>query len=163
MVFLGVNMNHAFIILIIFVLVSLSLALNAVGTGKLVIHVFSKNKRPSQEALKQINAAIDKHREYYDIRYHDIEDEANLELIHSLGLPSSHFPVAVVIDGKFTAQMGDRISSFVHFPDFMHGIGRHEGNWSISDLEAVLQDNSLLLTENILPELEEDETEGDCE
>ncbi len=156
-------MNYAFAVVIILILISLNSALLAVDTGKPVVHIFNKNKGPSQEALKKINAAMDNYRENYDIRYHDIEDEANLELIHSLGLPSTHFPVALVIDGKFTVQIGDRIASFVHFPDFMHGIGRHEGNWSISDLEAALQDNSLLLEENILPELEKDETEGECE
>jgi len=156
-------MNHAYVTLIILVLVSLSSALLAIDSGKPIIHVFNKNKGPSQNALVKINEALDRFRDLYDIRYHDIEDEANLELIHSLGLPSTHFPVAVVIDGKFTVQIGDRIASFVHFPDFMHGIGRHEGNWSVSDLVAALQDNSLLLEENILPELEEDETEGECE
>jgi len=156
-------MNHAYVTLIIIVLVSLSSVLLAIETGKPVINVFYKNKGPSQNALVKINEALDRFRDLYDIRYHDIEDEANLELIHSFGLPSTHFPVAVVIDGKFTVQIGDRIASFVHFPDFMYGIGRHEGNWSISDLDAALQDNSLLLEENILPELEDDETEGECE
>lgn len=156
-------MNHTLILTIILLLLALCSALLAVDTSKPIIQVFNKNKRPSQNALVKINEALDRVRDFYDIRYHDIEDEANLELIHSLGLPSTHFPVAVVIDGKFTVQMGDRIASFVHFPDFMHGIGRHEGNWSISDLEAALQDNSLLLEENTLPELEEDETEGECD
>jgi hypothetical protein len=38
----------------------------------------------------------------------------------------------------------------------MKGIGRHEGNWAIADLEAVLKDNSLLAEKNILPELKEE-------
>lgn len=156
-------MNHTLILALILALLSLCTALLASDTGKAVIHVFNKNKGPSQKALQKINAALDSYRDQYEIRYHGIEDEANLELIESFGLPSTHFPVAVVIDGKFTVQIGDRIASFVHFPDFMHGIGRHEGNWSISDLEAALQDNSLLLNENILPELAEDKTEGECE
>lgn len=156
-------MNHALILALILALLSLCTALFAGDAGKTVIDVFNKNKGPSQKALEMINAALDNYRAQYEIRYHDIEDDANLELIESFGLPSTHFPVAVVIDGKFTVQIGDRTASFVHFPDFMHGIGRHEGNWSISDLEAALQDNSLLLAENILPELAEDETEGECE
>lgn len=154
-------MNNALILAII--LASLSTAILAADTGKPVLRVFYKNKRPSQKTLAKINETLDKFRDRYVIHYHDIEDEANRGLIHSLGLPSTHFPVAVVIEGKFTAQFGDRIASFVHFPSFMHGIGRHEGNWSISDLEAALQDNSLLLDENILPELEEGHTEGECE
>lgn len=156
-------MNHTLILALILALLSLCTALLAGDTGKAVIHVFNKNKGPSQKALEKINAALDNYRAQYEIRYHDIEDEANLELIESFGLPSTHFPVAVVIDGKFTVQIGDRTASLVHFPDFMHGIGRHEGNWSISDLEAALQDNSLLLDKNILPELAEDVTEGECE
>lgn len=154
-------MNHTIILTII--LVSLGIAILAADTAKPVIHVFYKNKRPSQKALGKINEALDNFRDRYAVHYHDIEDEANAELIQSFGLPSTHFPVAVVIEGKFTARFGDRIASFVHFPSFMHGIGRHEGNWSISDLEAALEDNSLLLDENILPELEEGHTEGECE
>jgi len=156
-------MEHIVILLIIIAMLLICPALLAESSRKPIVHIFHKHKTPSLKALEKIDALLDNYRDLYDIRYHDIEDEANLELIHSLGLPSTHFPVAVVIDGKFTVQMGDRIASFVHFPDFMHGIGRHEGNWSISDLEAALQDKSLLLEENILPELEEGETEGECE
>lgn len=156
-------MNHTLVIASILIFASLCSVMLAVDTGKPVIRVFYKNKKPSQKALEKINEALDDYRDLYQIHYHDIEDEINRELILDLGLPSTHFPVAVVIEGKFTAQFGDRIASFVHFPTFMHGIGRHEGNWSIADLEAALKDNDLLLEENILPELEEGETEGECE
>ena len=68
-----------------------------------------------------------------------------------------------MINGIFTAEIDDKIVSFVHFPEFMKGIGRHEGNWSISDLEAVLKDNSLLTEKNILPELNEESEQEECD
>ena len=86
-----------------------------------------------------------------------------MDIITQFGLPSTHFPFSVVINGKFTANIDDKVVSFVHFPLFMKGIGRHEGNWSIADLEKVLYDNSLLLEENILPTLEDDSNSSECE
>lgn len=156
-------MNHTLAIAITLALAALGSAMFTADSVKPIIRVFYKNKKPSQKTLVKINETLDNFRDLYEIHYHDIEDEINRELIQSLGLPSTHFPVAVVIEGKFTAKFGDRIASFVHFPDFMHGIGRHEGNWSIADLEAALQNNALLLEENILPEIAEGETEGECE
>ena len=152
-------MNNALILAII--LASLSTAILAADTGKPVLRVFYKNKRPSQKTLAKINETLDKFRDRYVIHYHDIEDEANRGLIHSLGLPSTHFPVAVVIEGKFTAQFGDRIASFVHFLSFMHGIGRHEGNWSISDLKPLCKTIACCWMKTS-PELE-GHTEGECE
>ena len=156
-------MENFIMIAIVLVLISISLLLYAGNASKPVIHVFHKNKAPSLKALEKINEALEKHKSDFEIRYLDIEDQANLELIHSLGLPSTHFPVAVVIDGKFTIQREDKTISFVHFPVFMRGIGRHEGNWSIADLEAALNDKSLLSDVNILPVLEDEDSEGKCE
>jgi len=39
----------------------------------------------------------------------------------------------------------------------MKGIGRHEGNWSMDDLDKVLKNNALLLDKNVLPESKHDE------
>ena len=44
----------------------------------------------------------------------------------------------------------------------MHGIGRHEGNWSMKDLRIALENPHLLLEDNTLPILEEDENETEC-
>ncbi len=156
-------MDYVIMIALALALISISPLLYAKDATKPVIHVFHKNKAPSLKALEKINAALNNYKTDYDILYLDIEDQTNLELIHSFGLPSTHFPVAVVIDGKFTIQREDNIISFVHFPAFMRGIGRHEGNWSIADLEATLVDMSLLCNKNILPVLEDEESEGKCE
>jgi hypothetical protein len=156
-------MENTLYLILIIGLLCISASLAATEATKPQIHVFHKHKAPSLRALEKINEALAPHKETYRISYHDIEDEANLELIESFGLPSTHFPIAVVIDGKFSIKIQDKIISFVHFPDFMQGIGRHEGAWSIADLEAALVDNSLLLDIGILPEMNEDEFESTCE
>jgi hypothetical protein len=127
------------------------------------IDIFYKNKRPSQQVLTEVNKVVEKYKETYTVSYHLITDPLNSEIISEYGLPTTHFPVAVVINGKFTAEIDDKIISFVHFPEFMKGIGRHEGNWTISCLEAVLKDNSLLTDKNVLPELNEESEHEECE
>ncbi|MCD4651689.1 MAG: hypothetical protein K8S56_07895 [Candidatus Cloacimonetes bacterium] len=125
------------------------------------VEVFHKNKKPSLETLAKTNDILNQYKEKYEITYYDIEDSVNIELIRKYDLPETHFPFAVVIDGKFSAMIDSTKRDFVHFPLFMKGIGRHEGNWSLSHLETALKDNALLLEEHILPELEEEESE--CE
>jgi hypothetical protein len=127
------------------------------------IDIFYKNKKPSQQALTEINKVVEKYEKTYSVSYYLITDPLNSEIISKYGLPSTHFPVAVVINGKYTAEFDDRTISFVHFPKFMKGIGRHEGNWSISNLEAVLKDVSLLTDNNILTKLEGDSKHEECE
>lgn len=136
---------------------------SVLANTKLVISVFYKDMNPSQKVLDKVNNLLMDYQDLYQINYYLIDDPANSEIIAQLGLPSTHFPFAVVIDGKFSAKINDQVVSFVHFPHFMKGIGRHEGNWSINVLEQVLKDNSLLLEENVLPTLAESENETDCE
>lgn len=151
----------SWIILIVVLMLACSVAY-AHNDSKRIVHVFHKNKAPSLKALKHVNEVLILFAKDYEVLYHDIEDASNLALIESFGLPETHFPIAVVIDGKFTMRKDGRIASFVHFPVFMKGIGRHEGNWSGSDLEAALRDPSVLLETNILPELDAEESEGEC-
>lgn len=125
------------------------------------IDVFYKDQKPSQQALTEINKILEKHKISYKIAYYLITDSVNAGIISKYGLPTTHFPVAVVINGKFTAKLNKRLVSFVHFPDFMKGMGRHEGNWSLADLELVLKDNSLLSDENVLPVLKAESIHGD--
>ena len=127
------------------------------------IDIFFKNMGPSQQALTEINKVIEKYESTYTVSYYLITDPSNSEIINKYGLPSTHFPVAVVINGIFTAEIDGKTVSFVHFPEFMKGIGRHEGNWSISSLEIVLKDNSLLASKNILPELNDDREHEKCD
>lgn len=119
--------------------------------------------KPSQKVLDKVNILLKDYQDLYQINYYLIDDPANSEIIAQLGLPSTHFPFAVVIDGKFSTNINDQVVSFIHFPHFMKGIGRHEGNWSIDTLDKVLKDNSLLLKENVLPTLAESVNETDCE
>ena len=154
-------MSLKFILIIVIVMMILSNNLSA--NDKEIISIFYKDKKPSQQVLEKINKLLEQFKDSYQINYYLIEDQKNMDVITQFGLPSTHFPFSVVINGKFTAKIDDKLVSFVHFPLFMKGIGRHEGNWSIADLEKVLNDNSLLLEENILPILEEDNNDSECE
>jgi len=136
---------------------------NLLANEKVTISIFYKDKKPSEQVLEKINQLLEQFKDSYQINYYLIEDQKNMDIITQFGLPSTHFPFSVVINGKFTANIDDKVVSFVHFPLFMKGIGRHEGNWSIADLEKVLYDNSLLLEENILPTLEDDSNSSECE
>lgn len=118
------------------------------------IDVFHKDKKPSLETLAKVKEILESYKDHYAISYYLITDPNHTGLIRKYNLPDTHFPFAVVIDGKFSARINNRKIDFVHFPTFMHGIGRHEGNWSLIDLAGVLADTTLLLPENVLPELE---------
>jgi len=147
-----------FTLIIVFItLLSIKTGLVSKESNMNNIDVFYKQLEPSQRALQKVKKVLACYETTYQISYYDILDKANHDIILSYGLPSEHFPIAVVIGGKYSAKIEDRIVSFVHFPDFMKGIGRHEGNWSLDDLKAVLEDNSLLLKDNILPEIVDDD------
>ncbi len=122
------------------------------------IEVFHKSMPPSLETLEETNAVLAHFADEYEIIYHLITDSASADLIQEYNLPDTHFPFAVVINGRYSAMIDDEKIDFVHFPLFMHGIGRHEGNWSMEYLELVLTDVTLLMDENIPPVLDE---EGD--
>ncbi len=154
-------MRFKFILITVFMMMILGNNLSA--NDKKNIVVFYKDKPPSQKVLKRTNQLLNQFKEFYLINYYSIEDKNNLDVITKLGLPSTHFPFAIVINGKYTAKIDGKVVSFVHFPLFMKGIGRHEGNWSISDLEKVLNDNFLLSKEISLPNLEEETSTGECE
>ncbi|MBD3423537.1 MAG: hypothetical protein GF417_03740 [Candidatus Latescibacteria bacterium] len=115
------------------------------------------------KTLERVKPVIEKYERDYRIYYHVITDPENEELISKYNLPGTHFPFAVVINGRYSAKINDLKIDFVHFPLFMHGIGRHEGSWSLDALEKVLKDNSLLMEKNILPELEDEEDQHECE
>ncbi len=121
------------------------------------VEVFYKNKELSLQALEKVNIVLDKYKDTYKISYYVITDSTNMSIIKKYNLSETHFPFAIVINGRFLAKINNNKIYFVHFPLFMHGIGRHEGNWSIDNLETVLIDNTLLLDESILMESEHNE------
>jgi hypothetical protein len=151
------NLKIITVVLIIIVLSCLA------ADEKKVVSVFYKDMPPSHKVLDKVKPVLEWYKDKYTINYYLITDPKNAEIIAEFGLPETHFPFAVVIGDIFTARLHEEVISFVHFPAFMEGIGRHEGNWSIGDLDVVLTDNSLLTEENFLPELEEETTEGGCE
>ncbi|MFP4459947.1 MAG: hypothetical protein ACLFSQ_10215 [Candidatus Zixiibacteriota bacterium] len=138
----------------ILIMMLFALSGQSIAKDENIIDIFFKNRPPSQKVMGKLKPIMEKYQEKYEVKYHLITDEKNAEIIKEYGLPTTHFPVAVVINGKFRAKIDDKIVHFVHFPKFMEGIGRHEGDWSIDDVIKVLDDNSLLMEENILPELE---------
>jgi hypothetical protein len=130
---------------------------------KLSVSVFYKEREPSQRVLQRVSFILERYRDSYNIDLYNIDNDDNAEFISELGLPSTHFPFAVVIAGKYTANIDGKTVSFVHFPLFMQGIGRHEGNWSLADVEKCLADISLLAEENALPELDKSAETTECE
>ena len=123
------------------------------------IEIFHKNKKPSLQTLEKTKSVLDKYKDKYKISFYVITDSANVNLIKKNNLPETHFPFAIVINGSFSATIRNQKIDFVHFPLFMQGIGRHEGNWSLKDLETALEDNSILLNENILLKLKNEESD----
>jgi len=130
-----------------------------------IVDVFYKNKKPSLKVLKMVKKVLETHQVDYIIRYHLITEPSTKSFIEKYGLPSTHFPFAVVINGIYSAKINKKNINFVEFPTFMAGIGRHEGNWSLSNLDKVLKSRSLLLSKNIELRHEEilNETHGKCE
>lgn len=130
------------------------------------IDVFYKERPPSLKTLERVKPVLEEHAGGCDVRYHVITESEAAGLIRKFGLPETHFPFAVVIDGIRSARIGGEVVHFVEFPLFMKGIGRHEGSWSLDHLRAVLGDPALLLEENPpLPHGDEDHSgSGDpCE
>ena len=121
------------------------------------IEIFYKSMPPSLETLEETNTVLEDFTDDFEITYHLITDSVSSDLIQKYNLPDTHFPFAVVINGRYSASIGEEKIDFVHFPLFMHGIGRHEGNWSMEYLELVLNDIALLMDENIQPVLDEEE------
>ena len=148
--------------LILFPFISLVLLLIS-GEAKSIdtIEVFHKNKEPSLQTLEKTNSVLDEYKDNYETFYYVITDSANVDLIRKYNLPDTHFPFAIVINGSFSARINNKKIDFVDFPLFMHGIGRHEGNWSLDDLETVLKNNSILLDENVLSEAEHEERDDE--
>ncbi len=123
------------------------------GSKNPLIQVFYKEKQPSLKTLAKTKELLESYKDRYKFEYLLITDPKNSQIIKEIGLPETHFPFAVVINGKTTANIDGKPITFCEFPDFMHGIGRHEGNWSIESLKKVLADNSLLASKNILPKI----------
>jgi len=113
-----------------------------------VIQVFYKEKQPSMQTLEKVRAFLKEYENTCDIRYLLITDPKNENLVKSLGLPTEHFPFALAIDGKTSAMIDGKTIFFAHFPDFMHHIGKHRGNWTLDHLVKVLNNPSLMLPDN---------------
>jgi len=123
------------------------------------VDVFYKERPPSLETLARTDSVLASHGGEYTITRHLITGEETESFIEKYGLPSTHFPFAVVINGNFSALVGEEKIDFVHFPLFMRGIGRHEGNWSMEHLEMVLKDTNLLMEKSVLPVLDDHDDE----
>jgi len=128
------------------------------GTGQPLetVELFYKELPPSLETLARTEEVLDRYGGEFTVMKHLITDEASAPIIAAYGLPETHFPFAVAVNGMVSAVVDGQRVDFVHFPLFMHGIGRHEGNWSLELLERVLTDTSLMVS-GVAPE-ELDET-----
>lgn len=119
-----------------------------------VIEIFHHDKDPSMETLKKVNEFLEPYAADYEIKYYNIKDDTNNELLKSLGLPEDHFPFAIAINGKTSAQINGETIIFAELPDFMHHVGRRQGNWSLDHLKTVLENKELLQPENPLVTVE---------
>ncbi len=119
------------------------------------IEIFHKEMPPSLETLAAVERVLEEYGDGYTVSRHLITDPETLELISLYGLPETHFPFAVVINGMLSAVIDGEKVDFVHFPLFMHGIGRHEGNWSLEHLSRVLDEPQLMVKGLPVEELDE--------
>lgn len=115
---------------------------------KPIVQVFYKDKENSLNTLEQVRPFLENFSNDYDIQYIISTEAENEELIKSLGFPLEHFPFGIAINGKTCALINGDTIIFANFPDFMHHLGKHPGNWTLQHLEAVLNDKNLLLPDN---------------
>ncbi len=141
------KLNSVFLILIIGLFFSNCAQSNG-SDDKDLIQIFHHERPPSMETLEVVNEFLEAYADKYEIKYYMIKDDKNNELLKSLGLPEDHFPFAIAINGKTSAEINGETIIFVNLPDFMHHIGRREGNWSLDYLKTVLENKDLLLTDN---------------
>lgn len=125
------------------------------------IEIFHKMKPPALQTLEGLKPILKKFEDEYLISYFDIDDPKNISLIEKAGLPKAHCPFAIVINDKFSAKIEGKIIDFLFFPDYMHSMERHLGNWSKELFEKVLIDNNLLSDMRCFNKQKEDD-DHDC-
>jgi hypothetical protein len=109
---------------------------------------FCKVKENSLNTLEQVRPFLENFSNDFDIRYLSMTEAENEEILKMLGFPIEHFPFGIAIKGKTSALINGDTIIFANFPDFMHHLGKHPGNWTLAHLEAVLNDTGMLLPEN---------------
>lgn len=119
---------------------------------RLVIQVFYKEQPPSLQTYERVKTFLASYLDTHEIHYLLMTEPQNAALMQELGLPTEHFPFGLAIAGKTSATIDGATIVFARFPDFMHHLGRHQGNWTLDHLAAVLRDPTLLRPEN--PQLE---------
>lgn len=112
------------------------------------IEVFYKEQPPSLETLEKMKAFFKDHQDNCRIEYLLMTEPDHEKRMISYGYPNEHFPFGIAIDGKTSAKIGDEVIIFGNFPDFMHHLGRHQGNWTLAHLRRVLNHKELLLPDN---------------
>ncbi len=115
---------------------------------QILIEVFYKDMPPSLETLEQVRHFLEDYQEAYRVEFLLMTDPENEKRMTSLGYPDEHFPFGLAIDGKTSAEMDGEIIVFGNFPDFMHHVDRHQGNWTLEHLGKVLQKPRLLRESN---------------
>lgn len=141
----------------IFPLLGITFSMACAGPGgrqvqetndQLLIEVFYKEMPPSLQTLERVRFFLEDYQASYRIEFLEMTDAENEERMTSLGYPDEHFPFGLAIDGKTSAEIDGEIIVFGNFPDFMHHIGRHQGNWTLDHLTRVLQKPRLLREKN---------------
>lgn len=115
---------------------------------KIQIEVFYKEQPPSMETLTQVKDFLKDYQDKCTVKYLLMTETDNEKRMTSYGYPSEHFPFGIAINGKTSARIGGEVIIFGNFPDFMHHLGRHQGNWTFTHLRQVLNNKELLLPDN---------------
>lgn len=113
-----------------------------------MIEIIYKNKAPSLETFETVMKFLEPYSKNYKIVPVIMTDPENADLMEQRRLPTEHFPFAIAINGMTSAKIDDEIIILAHFPDFMHHIGRHQGNWTLDHLATVLKQPELLIPQN---------------
>lgn len=108
------------------------------------VEIFHKPLPPSEKTTRLVDAVLKDYGDTVVVRKYNILDPATAPLIEKYGLPETHFPFALLIDGSFSAELDGKAVDFVEFPLEMKGIGRHEGDWTMAQLRRVLDDPKLI-------------------
>jgi len=109
------------------------------------VEIFYKPLPPSEKTTRMVEALLKEYGAALEVKKYDILAPASVPLLKKYGLPETHFPFALLIDGSYSARLDGQAVDFVEFPLEMKGIGRHEGDWSLPQLRRALDRPELML------------------
>ncbi len=144
-------MKKSLIILGIVLLMMLGSLLQAEEAEKLSVILFSKQVTTALQVQEQVKAMLPEFADSINVRYVDIEDEANYDFLADYFPVVFDFPFAIAVDGCCAAMIDENMVEFLGYPQGIKKAGDYEGNWNLEDLRTVIKDPSLLWADIWLP------------